>query len=124
MPSDKRRTVYSLAAVVVLAFFACGSLGDNQTKPQGPPIPITITQRNDALKDGKVIQFRNTGNITLSVVIKCENRTFKETQRFKAVLKPGESREVGWVEGWMGRPGEIVTVSSDEYMSATYVIKE
>lgn len=92
--------------------------------PPPPTLPLTISQRGALLTTGKVVIFGNTGTQTLSLVVKFENPTFKRTKRIALVLSPRQSEEIGSLEGWDGVPGERVTVVSDGFSSASYVIKE
>ena len=76
-----------------------------------PVLPVEVKQRNALLAGGKVACFKNTGQKTLSVLVKFENSSFGERKIYKLVLSPGEKEEIGGFEGWRVIPGETVSLN-------------
>jgi len=89
------------------------------------PVPVNVSWR-DASWSGKhkVAIFHNLKDITLSVVVIFRNSSFGESKGYELVLSPGETKEIGWKEGWDVLPGETIELSSDNYLKQTWTLRE
>jgi hypothetical protein len=84
------------------------------------PVPVTVSQRAGVIAAGKVAVFTNPGNTTISVVATFKNASFQQEKQFNLVLSPGQTKEIGSLEGWTVEPGETVELSSEGYSDAAY----
>lgn len=101
--------------IILLGVTSVAACGSNSPPP--PPLPVQITQRNaSSFSDGhKVARFTNTSTNTLSMVVTFRNDTFSERKTFNVVLRPSETKEIGWLEGWDLLPGETATITAPGY---------
>ena len=89
------------------------------------PVPVNVQWR-DASWPGKhkVAIFKNLKDATLSVVVTFKNSSFGQSQAYNLVLSPGETKEIGWKEGWDVLPGESVELSSENYRNMTWILRD
>lgn len=109
-----------LIAAIALMLPAC----DTEPSRSLPPPPITVKQRKALIAGGDVAGFTNVGNKTLSVLVTFENPSFKRSKTFPLVLAPGETKQIGTLEGWTVVPGETVEISCDGFRNMFYVFRE
>ena len=81
-----------------------------------PECPIVVTRRSALLqrKGNDVAIFTNEGQKRF-VGAAIFSRPNGEKSGFFLDLLPGETKEIGWMEGWTFREGDEVTIESKEY---------
>jgi hypothetical protein len=110
--------------VVLISFFAAffvadhfdlfGKMGAAYGNHFGQPVvPIEFSVRDGLI--GKVAVFHNISSKTLSVKVVFKNSTFHQFKECDLVFEQGDTKEIGWAEGWKLVPGETVTLSSEGY---------
>lgn len=109
-----------LIASIALMLPAC----DLKPSRSLPPPPIMVRQRKALIAGGDVAGFTNQGDRTLSVLLTFENPSFKRKKTFPLVLAPGETKQIGTLEGWTVVPGETVEISCDGYRNTFFIFKE
>lgn len=111
---------WAILIVFFAAFFVAdhfdlfGKIGAAYGNHFGPPVvPIEFSVRDGLV--GKVAVFHNNSTKTLSVKVVFKNPTFNQSKECDLVFEQGDTKEIGWAEGWKLVPGETVTLSSEGY---------
>ena len=78
------------------------------------PTPIEVTQRPSFFGQGQVAMFRNPTATTLYkvkiVLIDAKGNFVKAGER--ETWPPGETLQLGWLEGWQIQAGSVVRISA------------
>ena len=109
---------------ILIAFFAAffvadyfdlfGKMGAAYGNHFGPPVvPIEFRVRDGLI--GKVAVFHNISGKTISVKVVFKSHTVNQSKECDLVFEQGDTKEIGWAEGWKLVPGETVTLSSAGY---------
>lgn len=122
-----RHTIPLFLAMLVL-LLASVSCETKENKSNLPALPIDVGYRSGVL--GIVARLTNTseGDIAFSAwcwpkpigLLKTRDPT--ATKEFRIFLKPGEHKEIGWVEGWMFEPGELLKLYAPGYQTTEHHI--
>lgn len=90
--------------------------------PQLPLVPIQVTVRKAAMGEGFVCNFENTGERHLKFVIIHKRPTLNQQDRIEMRLDPGRSSELGWREGHVFYPGDIVGIQHPDFRGRDFVL--
>ena len=80
-----------------------------------PAMPIEVTYRKALLGDGLVTSFKNTSNRFLAVSAALSNPSLHQNKNFRIDLAPGQTREIGHMEGWAFSAGDTIFITHNEY---------
>lgn len=129
----------ALVVVVLAILFAVVAIRD---QPSGPsagggganrpfgalvqkildPVPARITVRKALMGEGYVIQVYNDSERYLKFTVTHKRPTLKQASTFIVALDHGGFEEVGWKEGHIFYPGDLVEISHGDYRSVEYVV--
>jgi hypothetical protein len=107
-----------LGLAVLLAVLFYGVKAFNHVNK--PAMPVEVKYRRAFLSNGYVTDFKNTSNRQLSILATFSNPTLKTTKTLNLILSPGETKEIGHLEGWNFSSGDTMTLAHHDYQSATW----
>lgn len=70
-------------------------------------VPVQVTYRQSMMGNGLVVIFTNRGNKYLNLHVTVQNKKI-----FRVDLAPGQTQEIGHLEGWAFQYGELIVVQS------------
>lgn len=70
-------------------------------------VPVQVTYRQSVMGQGLVGIFTNTSNKPLTLAITIQNQ-----KTFRVDLAPGQTQEIGYLEGWRFEYGHLINVRS------------
>ncbi len=108
---NAHRLAVVLASAVLVLVSGCGD-----------SVPVVVTFRQSLVGVGIVAQFHNQTNSQLTIHVVIENKE-KDLRTEGAInIPPNDTVEIGWLEGWMFKPGEIITISHPNYKRQRLVV--
>jgi hypothetical protein len=87
-----------------------------------PEPPISLSFHEGAQERGYVVQFHNTSQKPLAVLVELKNPTLDHYRAASVELAPGELREIGEAQGWTIASGEMITVREDGHSPRSLTI--
>lgn len=115
----KRRISVLAGVVVAVVGLMITGCSEGVSKPK---MPVTVTYRESVVGEGYVVRFQNQTAKYLQVRVRFKNRTLNQEKDGYIDLSPNGSTEIGWMEGWKFVSGETITLSHEDYASASYRI--
>ena len=110
------RRLVGVVVLLVVLFYGLKAL--NYT--QKPAMPVEVKYRRALLANGYVTDFKNKSNRQLTILATFTNPTLKASKSMSLVLSPGETKEIGHMEGWNFSSGDTMTLAHHDYQSATW----
>lgn len=104
---------------LVVLTLGCSGEGSAAAPPGKPELPLTVEFRTAMLGSGLVAKFKNTSSRNLGIKATFENKTFAEAKVDRLLLRPFETVERGWAEGWQFMSGESITLEHEDYSPKT-----
>jgi hypothetical protein len=124
--SERRAQVRTIVAVVVLvglAVLAGPRLARMWNLPGAvPPMPIQLVHRDALLDDSKVIVIQNTGVLPLSITLE-HMRGDEVINSGRLTVGAGSNFEVGHLEGFQFRVGDVVRLGADGFATSRWNLK-
>jgi len=89
-----------------------------------PPLPVSHSVRTSLLGSGLVVVFGNTAKkpMTVRVVVKKPALGNINVKGFELHLNPAVPCELGYAQGAVFEPGNIITLTSTNYATETFTI--
>lgn len=75
--------------------------------PVKDPVPVGVSYRRSHLGNGLVAIFSNRGNKYLNLIVTVQNQ-----KAFRVDLAPGQTQELGHMEGWAFKYGDLINIRS------------
>ena len=88
-----------------------------------PALPIDVTFRAAALGQGYVATLRNEADKHLTFWVRFRNETLRSSDERVLSLKPFETVEVGWMEGWKFLSGDMIELYHADYQISAYKVR-
>ena len=84
-----------------------------------PDMPVLVHYRQALMGAGLVASFRNTSARDLAVLATFTNPTLNQSKTFRLDLAPGQTREIGHLEGWTFASGDTIKLTHNDYKALT-----
>ena len=94
---------------------AIDSLGFTGGTVTVPDLPVEVSFRPAMMHESRVARFTNIGERTLSMEVVLIDQSRDVTRDFRLVLQPGQTSEIGWMEGWAFVKDEQIHLSHPEF---------
>ena len=123
--SSMPNTILWIIGVVLVAI--AGSLyfkarqAENEVREQEqrlqrlPDMPIQMSYGSTPTGTGMSVSFKNTSHRLLAVAVTIRNPSLNVQESFGFDLPPGETREIGPLEGWTFASGDTVRITHNDY---------
>jgi hypothetical protein len=82
-----------------------------------PTLPLKAEYRKALLGPGFVVQLQNTSTAAIPVVASLQHSSVNDLRRFDLYVPPGGSVEIGRLQGWIGEPGDRITLENSNYQT-------
>jgi len=99
-----------LIAVIVL-------LTGNSSVSLAPEMPVDTAWRQAVLQPGWVLKLTNNSGRILGLMVTCKDLSSKEKFTRSIDIRPNQTRELGWAQGWNFVSGDEVVISHHDYKS-------
>ncbi len=80
-----------------------------------PDMPVLVQYRQALMGSGLVASFRNTSPRDLAILATFTNPTLHQSKTFRLDLAPGQTKEVGHLEGWTFSSGDTIKLTHNDY---------
>lgn len=87
-----------------------------------PEMPVLVQYRQALLGSGLVASFRNTSARDLAILATFTNPTLNQSKTFRLDLAPGQTKEVGHLEGWNFASGDTIKLTHNDYKALTVTL--
>jgi hypothetical protein len=84
-------------------------------EPIRPELPIQVTFRPSIGGGSLVAQYRNLSGRYLTMMVTLRNATINQVHHVALDIKPNQTTEHRWAEGWSYRSGETIDISHADY---------
>ena len=102
---------------------ANASIADMEKKLR---VPVIESYRKASAGDGYVLEFWNASVKTLPITVQVERPGIPSktwTMVLPPLEPPAQKHEIGWMQGWAAAPGDKITVASDGFTDAHFVLR-
>jgi hypothetical protein len=118
-PSIAKTHPVAAAILGVLLIAAAISSITFYSKSQLPVLPMQVKYRRALLGSGYVLQFVNETDSPLSVAASVAHPATNLGRSYQVNMPPRGTKEIGWLEGWVGQSGDTYTLHNNAYRESS-----
>ena len=88
-----------------------------------PSLPVEVGYRKSMIGQGYVVVIKNISPQSLAVQLDLRDSRGANKKQGSKNLLPDQIFEIGWLEGWEFKAGDVIKISKSEYQTGVYTIE-